>query len=98
MAKITLYLTVAKESIWNGVRSGWERKVNWPGVPNEGEIVFIGESDDGEECGLNARVNRRSWSVANVTVELILDYCRDEYDDIKEDVARDGFKLLHDFK
>jgi hypothetical protein len=68
------------------------KRVEWPSVPREGESVFFGLTDDGEEPGTSARIGRIYWSASGeVSVEAEADQLRDEYDVILADTLRGGF-------
>lgn len=69
-----------------------QKDIPWLCPPPQGAVVFAGLNEDGECAGINAIVNRVEWSSdGSISVEASVVQCRDEYDDILADLARDGF-------
>jgi hypothetical protein len=67
----------------------------WPSIPPEGASIMAGRNEEGEELGINFRVQRVFWGTEEIMVEAHaanLDAEPGEYDSVRLDLLRDGFE------
>jgi hypothetical protein len=95
-----LYVTVCEEDEYavDGDYISFSREVDWTAAPDFEEIIFVGKDEDGSEAGINAIVKRRGFSTSGITIEAVINSCREEYAVICADMLRDGFKKEYEKK
>lgn len=88
-----LYITIAEEGKYDRTKKRMlVKEVAWVVPPPEGVIIFVGVGEDGGRADINAKVERVHWhSDGTITVEAVLQYCREEYDTLLGYLYNDGF-------
>lgn len=89
--KVILSLELCEGVAYQGKRELLFQDVEWSAVPPEKSVLTCGIRD-GESTGFTASIDRVYWEPSGtVHVNCRADQLREEYDEILEDVKRDGF-------